>query len=975
MSESPAEGSKAPEVFTIPAHRSFADALASGLIARFGKDPLSLASGRILLPNNRAVRTVTEAFVRTSGAGLLLPRLIPIGDPELEERIGAPLDPIEEAEWIPAAIDPLTRLLALAELLRGDENSSAEALRMASDLARTLDSLTIEQVPASRLAEAAADAPELAVHWQVSLDRLRAIIVQWPAALAGMGRVDLTDRRNRLLRRLARRWADTPPAGFTVAAGITTAAPAVAALLHQIARMPNGMIVLPALSLAYAMPDEEWDALGPNEDGRGEETHPQYHLKLLLDRIGVARGEVKLWRAGGRAASPAVRGRAIAHAMTAADFSDKWSGLKPAERRLSGIRIIELPDPAAEAQAIALALRETLEAPGKTAALVTPNRTLARRVSALLRRWGIEADDSAGRALSEVPAGTLLLGIASAAAEDFAPIPLLALLKHPLVGGEGDQRLAWLDAVRSVDLALRGPRPGAGISGLDAHFTAQECDPQYRGCLVAWSKLRASVADLAGMFDTPLRLEEFARRLARSTDALAGEAAWRGPDGRMAAELIAEVEAAAEARPINLGTDDAVPLLRHLLDQRRVRPPYGGHPRVSIWGLLEARLQQADVMVLGGLNEGVWPALPAPDPWLAPKIRANLGLPGLDFRTGLSAHDFASALGAPQVLVTRALRDSRSPTVASRFWLRLQAMTGGLARDTRIERLALGFDDPGQPKPADRPAPSPALEQRPGTISVTSVDRLKADPFAFYAQEILKVRRLDPIDADHSAAWKGSAVHAVLEHWLAEDECDPGRLMARARALLEEDSIHPMLRALWQPRLTEAIRWIEQQERSNRAEGRRPLAAESRGRTELGGVTLHGKADRIDRLDSGALAIIDYKTGKAPAQKAVDAGFALQLGLLGLIAEAGGFEGVEGQPRAYEYWSLTKYGDMFGRKVCPDKSIGPDEFLERASRNFLDAASKWLTGDEPFTAKLNPAYAPYGDYDQLMRLEEWYGRR
>src|SRR3982750_3599941 len=98
-----------PAVFTIPSHRSFSDALAAGLIQRFGKSPLGLAQGRILLPNNRAVRAVTEAFVRASGSGLLLPRLIPVGDPELDERIGGALDPIED-EAIPPAIEPLQRL-------------------------------------------------------------------------------------------------------------------------------------------------------------------------------------------------------------------------------------------------------------------------------------------------------------------------------------------------------------------------------------------------------------------------------------------------------------------------------------------------------------------------------------------------------------------------------------------------------------------------------------------------------------------------------------------------------------------------------------------------------------------------------------------------------------------------------------------------------------------------------------------------
>ena len=960
MPEAPADR---PAVYTIPGHRSFADSLAAGLIRMFGKEPLALARGRILLPNNRAVRSVTEAFVRASGSGLLLPRLIPIGDPELDERVSVTLEGASDA---PRAIEPLERLLKLASIVRGPDEGAAEALRLAADLGRTLDALLVEEIAPARLREAAAEAEDLSQHWQHSLARLQAIIEFWPQILAESGTLDLAERRNRLLRRLAERWAANPPEGFTVAAGITTAAPAVAALLRRIARLPRGMVVLPNLSLPATFPEEEWDALAP-EDGRGEQTHPQYHLKLLLDRMGVGRGEVQRWRYSGGASSPAARGRAVANAMAAPDFSHKWQSLPAPQRRMSGVRLAELPDAAGEAQAIALALRQALEIPGKTAALVTPDRQLAKRVSALLARWGIEADDSAGTPLSQAPPGTLLLGIASAAAEELAPVQLLALLKHPLVGGEEAQRRGWLDSARRLDLALRGPRPAAGLAGLDHWFEVQKRTGD-------WTPIRKCLARVDGMLSKPISVAAFAEALAHAAQDLAGEAAWRGPAGRLAAEVLADLQASASARQLHIGAADAVPLLRQLLDAHAVRPPYGGHPRIFIWGLLEARLQHADLVVLGGLNEGVWPALPAPDPWLPPKVRANLKLPSLEFRIGLAAHDFASALSAPEVLITRARRDARSPTVASRFLLRLQAMTGGVARDVKLERLVRALDDPGPPQPVDRPQPCPPAEQRPERIPVTAVDRLSADPFAFYAQAILRLRALDPADADHTAKWKGIAVHKVLEEWLRQDECEPAKLRPRAEQLLAGEAIHPMLRALWAPRLLEAIEWIARLESDNRAAGRRPVKAEVNGEAAVAGVTVYGRADRIDRLADGSLAVIDYKTGAPPTHKAVSAGFALQLGLLGLIGRAGGFPDVSGDPGVFEYWSLTRHKGSFGKLMRPDKDMQTGEFLDHAYGKFAAAAARWLTGTEPFTAKLNPAYAPYGDYDQLMRLEEWYGR-
>ncbi|MFL6775287.1 MAG: PD-(D/E)XK nuclease family protein [Sphingomicrobium sp.] len=952
-----------PAVYTIPSHRSFADALAAGLIARFGETPLGLAQGRILLPNNRAVRAVMDAFVRASGGGLLLPRLIPVGDPELDERVGGALDAVDGDAPLPPAIDPTERMLKLAAIVSG--GGSAERLRLAADLVRALDALLIENVDPRRLKDAVAQTSDLARHWDKSLAKLQLIYEDWPHLLAELGAIDLADRRNLLLRRLADRWQDDPPAGFTIAAGITTAAPAVAALVARVAHMPRGMVVLPGLWLEDLFPDEEWEALGPDDKGRGEATHPQFHLKLLLNRLGIARTEVQTWRWSAGAVSSPSRARSVANAMAAPDFSHKWEILKPTERRLGGIRLAELPDPAAEAQAIALALREALETPGKTAALVTPDRQLAGRVSALLARWGVEADDSAGKPLATTPVGTLLLGIVSAAADDLAPVPMLALLKHPLAGGAVEERLAWLDMVRGLDLKLRGPRPPAGIAGLDAHF----------GSSREWQTVRLPLARIDGLLREPVSLARLAADLSNAAQSLAGDAAWRGPAGRMAAEMLAELQASKAAQALTIGAEDAVPLLRQLLDGRAVRPPYGGHPRIFIWGLLEARLQRADLVVLGGLNEGVWPASPAPDPWLPPSVRATLGMPTLDSRIGLAAHDFASALGAPEVLITRARRDSKSPTVASRFLLRLNAISGGLPRDLPLERLTRVLDDPGSSNPVDRPQPAPPPEQRPKKISVTAVDRLKADPFAFYAQAILKLRSIDPVDADHTAAWKGMAVHQVFQGWLQHDNCEPDKLRPRAERLLQDEAIHPMLRALWAPRLLEAIDWIAAMERDNQAKGRRPLKAEVAGETRLAGVTVQGRVDRIDSLANGGLAIIDYKTGAPPTQKAVNAGFALQLGLLGLISRADGFDEVHGDPEAFEYWSLQRYRGSFGRLMCPDKDMQPGEFLQHAHANFTDAANKWLTGSEPFTAKLNPAYAPYGDYDQLMRLEEWYGRK
>jgi ATP-dependent helicase/nuclease subunit B len=980
MADAPAAAR--PRLYTIPAHRAFADALVGGLMR--GRDVAQLARGMILLPNNRAVRAVTEAFVRASGGGLLLPRLVPLGDPDLGEAVGAALDTADEDDPPPPAVAPYARRMILARLV-GEERAhagqpvpAAEAVRLAGDLAHTLDQLLVEEVPPTRLAELDLG-PELTEHWHRALSTFRIVLDRWPDELARLGRIDAADRRARLLGRLETRWRLAPPPGFVCAAGITDAAPAVARLLRCVSEMAEGQVVFAGLDLDMA--EEEWEALGPHPADpvtghvpRSVETHPQFHLKQMLDRMGVARGEVRAWRGGAAAVSgpdsdPA-RGRAIANALAPAEFTGRWTNLAAADRRLSGVRAIELPTPADEAQAIALTLRQALEETGRTAALVTPDRALARRVAVHCRRWGIDVADSAGQPLSLQPPGTLLLALAEAAAQRFAPLALLALLKHPLV--RADNRLHWLDGVRALDRALRGPRPPAGLDGLAPEGTAAEF----------WAEARPVLEPVGHTFDSGAQpLAGFIACLREAAQTLCGDALWSGPAGRAAADFIADLEAEAGAGPALVEPTEMPALLRTLLDEVPVRIPPGlGHPRLAIYGLIEARLQTADLMVLGGLNEGVWPGRPAPDPWLAPRIRTALGLSGLERRIGVAAHDFAQGLGAPQVLITRARRDASAPALASRLWLRLQAMAGDrFVRDHVLEGWTRALDDAGIPVPAERPHPSPPVAQRPKSISVTEVDRLKADPYAFYARRVLRLMPLDPVDADPTAAWRGTAVHAILEAWWTEDRCAPQALRPRAMKMLEEAEVHPLLRALWQPRLREAIDWIAAEVEAMAGQGRRVLAAEGKGAIDIAGVRLSGRFDRIDRLADG-IGIIDYKTGKPPSAAAVRNGFSLQLGLLGLIAERGGFEGVEGRATAFEYWSLAKKRDAFGFIESPCDPAGKrdrivtDEFVAIAAANFTDVAGEWLTGDAPFTAKLVPEYAPYAEYDQLMRRDEWYGR-
>jgi ATP-dependent helicase/nuclease subunit B len=971
-----------PRLYAIPVHCAFADALAAGLIREYGAEPLGLARGMILLPNSRAVTAVRDAFVRLCGGAALLPRLVTIGDSDLDASAGAALDRID-TEPMPPVIDAVRRRLLLAQLVQREAPQRAatlaEALRLADGLAGAIDALTYEDRGLADLLALADDDAAMAEHWADALHLFTRLSVLWPAELAARGLMDRAAARGAMLDRTVALWRNEGlPAAWVAAAGITTSAPAIAGLLRTIAFADGGMVVFPFLDTA--MPDEQWAMLGPDprvveagpDAAKPLETHAQYHLKLLLERMGAGRHEVAEWPDRSERDGPAQRGAFMTHVLAPARATEQWPDVPVADRKLPGVSALDCANPAEEALTIALAMREVLETPGKTAALVTPDRTLAAMVGGHLVRWGIDVDDSAGLPLGQTAQGALMLALVQAAAARFSPVALLTLLAHPLVRA-GDGRLEWLNRVRGLDLALRGPTPPAGLAGIAMTISDD-------GLAAWWAEVSVSLAPLET--DEYWSLVEAMAALLSVLDALAGDAVWAGAGGRALADPVERLQIYASEfeQPVTLA--DVAALLCAMMDDIPVRPPQGGHARLAIWGLIEARLQRADRMILGGMNEGQWPQPPSPDPWLSPGVRRRLGLPGLERQIGLSSHDFASALGAGEVLLTRAVRSGGAPTIASRLKLRIDALTGQnrpKAGATDFRAIAAALDAAqGEPRGA-RPEPNPPVELRGTKLSASSVDGLLADPFSWYAKSVLALYPLEPLEGEPDAAWRGTEVHDLLAHWLTHDGVDVDALIAATERRLAASDISPLLRAIWAPRLLAAVRWAGESIIAGRAEGRQPIisAVEKRGAINIDGITLSGKADRIDRLPDGSLAVVDYKTGSSPGKAQVAAGFALQLGLLGALAEGGAFAGADGRLTAFEYWRLNKKNDQFGWIDTPfykkaEEGVQALDFVERCLKEFAKA-STWLTSRRPFTAKLHPEYAPYSDYDQLMRLEEWIG--
>ncbi|GGD94620.1 double-strand break repair protein AddB [Tsuneonella deserti] len=972
-----------PKVFSIAAHRGFADALVTGLIPRYSEADLGLARLTLLLPSTRAARTVQEAFVRASSGGMLMPRMAVVGDLDLDETLGALLDPLGAA-GIPPAVEPTRRWLRIAELLReemGPEAPRGSALlRLAHEVGRTMDRLLVEDIgPEELLGDKVIEiVGDMAVHWQRSVRLIARIQRRWLEELASMGALDAAARRNRLFDHAARTWKDHAPATPVVAAGVTSASPALAQLLRQISELPQGAVILPDLDLA--MPQTVWEELGaagagesPGDPPFGEDdavTHPQYHLKLLLNRMGVNRAEVQSWHRRGLAAAPPERSHAISSLFLPPEASKAWVDLPPEKRRLTGVRVMQTANPEAEAQAIALLIRQAVAEPEKRIALITPDRALARRVVQHLRRWNLPADDSAGRPLSITASGRLVLQLAQIASEKAAPVGLIAALSNPLIE-MGERRAEWLDRLRAFDIALRGPRPGPGLDALRP--IARKA-----GVEKWWDGVEGILLPLVTM-DLPLPLADWLDRLATAGEALAGDALWSREDGRALSAFVEDLRLHAREVGTILEAEELHAALTDAMEVVAVRPPYGGHPRVAIYGLIESRMARADLVIAAGLNEGTWPARPATDPLLAPAVLRALGVPGADFRIGLSAHDLAAALGAPEVVLSRARRDESGPAIASRFLLRVQALLGDL-RDSHREDAAprwaeaIDFASPASRYP--RPEPMPDAAQRKVPISVTNLDRLRADPYQFYASAILRLPELEPLDAEPTPAWQGIVAHAILEKWHGT-----GRpIESIADEELAAMQAHPLTRALWRPRLLKALEWIAERVAVDTA--RSPVAWEQWGEMDWRGVTLRGRIDRLDRFENGTFAVVDYKTGKPPSGAQVAAGYALQLGTLGLMVEGGAFGALRGEVTGFEYWSLGRSKDSetgFGYVSTPLRDgnkrsgIPPAEFLPQA-RYYLDQAlDYWILGDKPFTARLNPDAPGYATYDQLMRLDEWLG--
>ncbi|TCS61642.1 double-strand break repair protein AddB [Varunaivibrio sulfuroxidans] len=999
-------------VYTIAGHVSFVDALAQGLIARAEGGPLALGAYRILLPTRRSCRALGDAFLRQSGgAPTLLARMEPLGDVDEEEiqietgAFGLDDGPDNEApdgpDDLPPAIGTMRRTFLLADLIGARAHAEARALppdqavRLAGELSRFLDQVHTERRDLNDLKDLAPEA--FAEHWQDTLRFLSILGDHWPAILAGEGALDPAMKRNLLLERRARLWAQSPPKYPVFAAGSTGSVPASADLLRVVAHLPDGGVVLPGLD-TEASPDM-WREIA------AEPTHPQHAMAKLLEHIGISPAEVQPW--GDDVAPPAriARMRLIHQCLSPASRLETWrEAPPPPSEALDGVTRVDCPTSQIEATVIALIMRRTLNVPGRTAALVTADRSLARRVGAELSRWSIALDDSAGVPLNKTPPGSFLRLLCAMLDDAFSPVATLACLKHPLAA-LGMARRDFRARVRRLEIALlRGPRPAPGVAGLRAALTAYAHDVQARAHAGAHPQELGDLLDRLERVCAPLQsffnhdaagFDAFAHALVATAEGLAADAEHGGEDrlwaeeaGEALADFIGEARDAARGC-MTIAPRHSAALLDVLMAEKVVRSRYPKHPRLSIWGPLEARLQRADVVIMGALNEGSWPPEVQPSPWMSRPMQRRFGLTLPERRVGLSAHDFAQALGAETVYITRSKRSGGAPTNPSRWLARITTFLDGHGMGAALTTARDGADwlgwahalnAPRSQTPCSPPAPTPPVHTRPASLSVTRVETWIRDPYALYARHILRLKPLDPIDADPGAGDRGSVVHDILDRFvrhhpgaLGPDALD--RLLEIGRDRFAALIAYPGVRAFWWPRFERIADWFIAFERNRRARGVVTVACEVDGKLALpdprgGNFILGARADRIDRIADGGLEIVDYKTGVVPSVKQVTSGLAPQLPLEAAIATAGGFAGVPKQAV-----SRLSYVKLSGGRV-PGKDIPLKVDVDDLAADALSGLKRMIAryGDPrtPYLSRQRVMYEQrQGDFDHLARIAEW----
>ncbi len=997
----------APRVWTIPPGTDFLGSVARVLADTFELRERSdaLADAIIYVPNQRSARALTLAlFDSLGGAGTLLPPDIrTLGDLDSDEP-----PPVSESAMagLPPALSPAARLGVLAKLATtfyareyGHSLPPASALASARELSRLLEQASMGEMPVdwSRLTGLVTQA-DLAVHWTDSTDFLSIITEMWPQWLRENNAGDPYERRQQAAEALVASWAAKPPVAPVIIAGSTGATPSGRLLMQAVTQLPNGLVVFPGLDTELSEKALKAVSNAPS--------HPQYALVRTLRALSLSLKDVAEWPgAAGEARSPSRR-RLVYEALAPADDTADWratleelagsNSTTPAafaRTALQGLSVVELPNEAAEAEAAALLLRSVLDEPGATGALVTPDAGLARRVGALLERWSVSVPPSAGQPLGRTPAGSLISLCARWAVDPADPVTLSAVLKHAFVRNRELGNLLDLHF-------LRGPRRWASLTDLAVLVEQHDPDDRHRAFSEDEQRLGAAfireLSDIvtASGADFSAALSVNVAAGAEWIAALAGAISetplpWAGEDGAGASKLLERIREMGTFLG-NVTPRDMADLVETECANLTVSLGEPEHPRLSIWGPLEARLQSADLVVLAGLNEDVWPAKTPPDAFLPRRFRTDLGMTDPDERLGLSAHDFAQLACAPRVAMLYSARREDAPAVASRWVWRLRTLAQGALFEAAPEVLVgeygalpswvravqsegigtLAADFSAEPKPAQRPAAWPKR------MSVTRIDRLQRDPYSIWAEDILGLRVIDPMNGPLQPNLKGTAVHKAIELLEADgaekSAAHLARLLQRELHNTGETEADWLSReASWQ----DVAEWFLGWRAGRDVSGGMALEAKGELTYQIAGekFVLSAQADRIEVGATGEITIVDFKTGSAPSDKMIRTGFDQQMPLQALIASKGGFAKVRAAPVAgLEYVEFK--GKPKARTIGPGKDgeLTPAAMAARAEEGVQRLIAEYRADGAVFASAPRVQFVKYDyGYNLLARRAEW----
>ena len=904
------------EIYNVSSNLPFLDSLAAGIVERF----TAVDKVTIYLPNKRSVKPLAAAFSKYS---TLLPKIEVIG--EIDE-VELNLHSFEGFKKIPRAISQTERLYLLAQLVHTKRPIKdfypdfAQSVALSRSLIQLMDELQNMDLSFDSLEKVVPD--EFAEHWQMTLDFLKVISEDWQNELKTKVVIEPITRRNRLIDKLAEIYHDSSPPEPVIIAGTTGTIPATQRLIKALIEQKNGFVVLRGLDRNLA--NDDFKILA--------ETHPQYALSRLLESLNQQPDDVVEWQKD----EITERQKYISAALFPTERTSEWQHLKCVN---TGIAKVECANLEEEAMVVAIILREMLEQSNKTGIVVTNNRQLAERITTKMQIWNVSIADSAGQNLLKLPIASYLLELAEFLRQKQAPVALLSFFKHPFVPANLRQRIREIEKE-----TLRGPR-------------LENFDIGQHGIEITGLKEFAALFEL-----TETNFLNMLEQHIKLAEEIGGEEIWQKDNSQEMQKFLNEFKSRINLKQL-IDPQLYPVILSRFLAAKFYEPPDAAHPRLSILSPIEARMQNADLVVMCGLNEGDMPLLPEQDSFMNQQIRRSIGLYLTGMRIGQGAHDFELMSQAPNVVYTRSVKVGGTPTTKSRFLQRMEAVCEIPTAQKYLD-WARGFYEPENYITISRPAPQPPVEARPTHYSATNVGKLMRDPYVIYANKILGLSKLDDIDADITAARFGNFIHTALERFSVQYDGQLATLFELGKQEFEPFKNMIGVKTFWWPKFLKIAEWFVENEAQVRRRGVRQLF-EDKGKLQIGEMQFTAKADRLE-ID-GEMRIIDYKTGMPPSFNFVESGLDPQLTIEAIIFG----KKYKIKVASLEYWYLQGRDKIVERKAYnnPDKLR---KMIDAANVGLAQIAAKFLLADTPFIARPWSKHAlKYNDYEHLERIKEW----